>query len=374
MHIAQIVPSLEARHGGPSVSVPALASSLAHLGHSVSLLSTGARPDHVDDDPRLIVRTFPRNRPASICPSPGLRKYLHHFTGDVIHSHGLWLRTLHYAHRETQRRKIPHVISPRGMMADWAWNHHRGRKAYADRFIHPGALHLARGWHATSRSEAEDIRARGYRQPICLAPNGVNAPSPGELKDAAAYWQRACPEAFQRRTALFHSRLHPKKRVLELIDLWLEQAPPDWLLLVVGIPETYTVAQLADYVQRERGSDRVRIFDGTETPPPYVAASLFLLPSHSENFGLVVAEALAHGLPVAVTNTTPWEPLQRAGLGWCVAWDDFGRALQDALAETPDRLRQRGAEAGRWVLAEYSWEKSARLLADFYAQLKEDGP
>ena len=61
-------------------------------------------------------------------------------------------------------------------MASWAWDHHRWREALAGRLVHPGALASCRGWHATSEAEAGDIRARGFRQPICVAPNGVSAP------------------------------------------------------------------------------------------------------------------------------------------------------------------------------------------------------
>jgi glycosyltransferase involved in cell wall biosynthesis len=373
MRIAQIVPSLEPRHGGPSVSVPALAASLARLGHEVSLLATGTGADRVPATENLTVRVFRRDWPQSFCPSAGLRKYLRGLKTDIVHSHGLWLRTLHYAHQLARRRGVCHVISPRGMMAPWAWNHHRWRKATAGRLLHPGALVAAHGWHATSRTEADDIRAHGFTQPVCVAPNGVAAPSPASIESARAFWSQACPEAFQRPTALFYSRLHPKKRVLELIDLWIEHAPPDWLLLVVGIPETYTVGQLTAYVHRGLGGDRVRVFDGTDVPPPYVAASLFLLPSHSENFGLVVAEALAHGLPAIVTDTTPWQSLHQARHGWCVPWDQFATVLSTVLAEGASALRQRGAGARSWVLAEYSWEKSARLLADFYAQLTDHG-
>ncbi len=255
------------------------------------------------------------------------------------------------------------------MMAPWAWNHHRLRKAFAGAVIHPGALHSAQGWHATSVDEARDIQALGFKQPVCVAPNGVSAPSADERIRAAEHWQETCPDAFQRPTALFYSRLHPKKRVLELIDLWLDQAPADWLLLVVGIPERYTVAQLADYVHRVTGSDRVKVFDGTDVPPPYAAASLLLLPSHSENFGLVIAEALAHGIPAVVTDTTPWQTMSAAGLGWCVPWAEFGEAMVSALALGTVELRALGERARTWVLTEYSWENSARQLAEFYSSL-----
>ena len=153
MRIAQIVPSLESRHGGPSVSVPAVSAGLAQIGHEVTLLATGRSGDAPEPEDRLTVRTFPRDWPASICPSSGLRKYLQKLSTDVVHSHGLWLRPLHYAHQLSRQRHVCHVISPRGMMAEWAWNHHRARKAFADRFIHPGALFAAqrRGWHVPGR-------------------------------------------------------------------------------------------------------------------------------------------------------------------------------------------------------------------------------
>ena len=370
MRLIQIVPSIEPRYGGPSVSVPKLAGALADLGHDVELLATAPGGGETRRAGALQVRIFARDWPESICASAGLARHLRAVEYDTIHSHGLWLRPLHYAHRCALQRGVPHVISPRGMMNQWAWHHNRWRKAFAEMILHPGALHHATGWHATSAGEAEEIRALGFKQPVCLAPNGVAVALPAEEEAARTYWRERCPEAFARPTALFYSRFHRKKRVLELIDLWLAHAPREWLLLLVGIPQEYTVEQLQSYVLRNSGGGRVLVHDGTEAPPPYAAASLFLLPSHSENFGLVVAEALAHGLPVFVTDTTPWQALNATDYGWCGPWEHYREALLAALALGPDRLRARGAAARAWVVREYSWEKSARWLADFYASLR----
>jgi glycosyltransferase involved in cell wall biosynthesis len=370
MELVQIVPSLEARHGGPSVSVPALSAALASLGHDVTLLATGPEKHAEQRANRLQVRVARRGFPGGICPSDGLRRDLSRLTPQAIHSHGLWLRPLHYAHQRARELGVPLVISPRGMMTPWAWNHHRWQKTLSNRLVHPGAFAGAAGWHATSQDEANDIVALGFKQPVCVAPNGIRRPSPESLVAAEAHWQRVCPEAFRRPTALFYSRLHLKKRVLELIDLWIEHAPPDWLLLVVGIPEGYTVRELSEYVDRQEGFDRIEIHDGSDVPPPYVAASLFLLPSHSENFGLVIAEALAHGVTAVVTDTTPWQGLAQAGHGWCVPWEKYPEAMLAALTEGPERLRQRGALARDWVLEACSWEKSALVLERFYAQIR----
>jgi glycosyltransferase involved in cell wall biosynthesis len=369
MRLCQIIPSLEEKYGGPSKSVLALSQALAALGHDVELLATHPVRAEAKAEDRLGTKVFRRDWPGSLCPSAGLRTHLRSAAGDVIHHHSLWLRTLHYARLAARARGIPLVISPRGMLNPWALAHHGWQKRLARALVHPGAFAAADGWHVTSEEEAEEVRALGCTQPICLAPNGVTAPPAGEIAAATAHWRAACPEAGQRRTALFYSRFHVKKRVLDLIDLWLAHAPPDWLLLMVGIAQDYTPRELETYVMRASGAGRVLAFDGLGRPPPYSIASLFLLPSHGENFGLVIAEAMAHGLPVLVTDTTPWSPINGLDAGWCVPWGNYAASLRTALAETPDCLQERGTRAREWVLREYSWEQSARRLLQFYRQL-----
>jgi glycosyltransferase involved in cell wall biosynthesis len=369
MQLTHIVPSLEARYGGPSQSVRWLSLALAEQGHAIQLLATHPENEENRLDGKLEVKIFRRDWPGRLCPSAGLRAALQQSAADIVHHHALWLRTLHYAHQRTKKSDARLVISPRGMMSPWAWQHHPWRKRFARALVHPGAFAAAQGWHATSEEEASDIRRLGFQQPICVAPNGVNAPTAIETERATAWWRERCPDAFQRPTALFYGRFHPKKRVLELIDLWIQRAPPDWLLLVVGIPETYSPAQLTEYARVSSRAPRVRVFDGTGVPAPYPAASLFLLPSHSENFGLTVAEALAYGLPAVVTDATPWKSLSATGHGWCVAWERFGDAMREAMQRGPDALKLQGQQASRWVLENYSWAASARTLADFYRDL-----
>lgn len=372
MRCCHIIGSLERRYGGPSRSVYQLTQMLGQCAHQVELLATNQYSLTENQEENLRVSIFYRNWPGRICPSGEMRTRLQHLDTDLVHHHGLWLRTLHYAHEHAVRKNIPLVISPRGMMSEWSWNHHRRRKEFARRFIHPGALEAAAGWHATSEGEAEEIRALGFTQPICVATNGVNIPTTGEYRRHRDYWRQRCPGAAAGRNALFYGRFHEKKRVLELIDLWLEVAPPDWTLLVIGIPDTYSVRQLERYVMRASGVGRVQIEDGTRAPPPYPLASLFLLPSHSENFGLTVAEAMSYAVPVVVTNTTPWRDLQRRGAGWCAAWESFGTALKEAFAESPQQLSARGWTGRRYVSLMLGWEIPAARLTDFYIKLVAD--
>ncbi len=214
------------------------------------------------------------------------------------------------------------------------------------------------------------MRALGFQQPICVAPNGVSAISAEDSVSAREHWHNAVPVSKQKPVALFYSRFHKKKRLLELIDTWLEFGPSNWLLMLVGIPEDYSAKMIENYVLRSGQVGRVRAYDGAGHPPPYAIASLFLLPSHGENFGLSIAEALANGVPALVTDTTPWLGLNAVGAGWCVPWSEFGPALRTASSEGPDSLRRRGSVGRDWVLREFSWEKSARTLSDFYSRLR----
>jgi glycosyltransferase involved in cell wall biosynthesis len=368
--IVQIVPSLEERHGGPSKSVRALSAAQAALGNDVLLLATGPGPDERREYGSLSIETFHRDRPVRVCPSRGLRRRLAGVAPDVVHHHALWLRTLHYARNAARAARVPLVVSPRGMMNPWGWKRHRWRKWVAANLVHPGALEAVGGWHATSAAEADAIVGLGFRQPVCVAPNGVEKPAAATREAAAVHWRSICPEAASRPVALFYSRFHARKRVIELIDLWLEHGPKDWLLMLVGIPESHTPAELEDYAYRSGGAGRVRAYDGANQPPPYAVATLFLLPSDGESFGLVVAEALANGVPVLVTDGAPWGGVDAAGAGWCVPWARFPEALRAATEEGPGRLRARGAAGRDWVLREFSWEKPARDLVEFYGRLR----
>ncbi len=371
MRLCHIVPSLEGRHGGPSKSVRALANALAGVGGPVELLTTREAGQESPSGGRdaATIRTFPRVTPRWLSRSPELRRHLATTDCDLVHHHSVWLLTLRYAHEAARRQRLPLVISPRGMLSGWAYRHRRWRKRLAEQWVHPGAFTGAAGWHATSEQEAADIRALGFNQPVCVAPNGVTVPSEVILNGAREHWHRHCPAIAGRPTALFYGRFHSKKRLLELIDLWMQHAPAEWMLLLVGIPEEYSITQLRDYVYRSLGGDRIVIEDGSGRPAPYAAANLFLLPSHNENFGMVIAEALAAGVPALVTDGTPWQDLNNQGAGWCVPWEDYGVTLGRVLKEELTSLQAHGRRAREWVGATFSWERSAERLAGFYDTL-----
>jgi glycosyltransferase involved in cell wall biosynthesis len=100
-------------------------------------------------------------------------------------------------------------------------------------------------------------------------------------------------------------------------------------------------------------------------------ADLFVLPSHSESFGMVVAEALAHGVPVLTTTGTPWSVLPERGCGWWVdaTTDGITEGLRQATSQEPETLRGMGERGREFMAAEFAWEEVAKRFVCLYQTL-----
>jgi glycosyltransferase involved in cell wall biosynthesis len=350
------------------VSVPRLAGALAAQRVNVELFFEGQPEGPFETGVSYVA--CPSAFPMRLGRSPAMRRRLLESGAQLVHASGLWMCPLGYAAEAAARHRVPLVISPRGMLAPWSLRRSPWKKRLANGFIHPGALERASGWHVTSREEEEDVRRLGYGQPVCVAPNGVEAPSDSVQKTRECYEGLAAGIVGQR-LLLFYSRFHAKKRVLELIADFaaLGTKHQDWHLLIVGIPEQYSVAVLRAAVAAHGLDGRVSVLDGRGLPKPFGIADLFVLPSHNENFGQVVAEALAAGLPVVTTDGTPWGDLDRFSAGRRVPLVRLSEALDAMMSCSPREVDEAGRRGQEWVLRDLSWAAAASRLSDFYAEL-----
>jgi glycosyltransferase involved in cell wall biosynthesis len=217
-------------------------------------------------------------------------------------------------------------------------------------------------FHATADAEAESLRRSGFQQPIAVIPNGVAVPERERVKSTSAAPRRA----------LFLSRLHPKKGLPMLIEAWARVEPKDWELVLVGPSEDGHRAELEKQV-RQRGLGEAVTFRGPVADDAkwseYRKADLFVLPTHSENFGIVVAEAMAAGLPVITTTGAPWEELETHGCGWWVEpeVDSIKQALKEAVHCTDEERRAMGKRGRQLVKEHYSWQGVAeRMIAAYH--------
>ena len=259
-----------------------------------------------------------------------------------------------------RRAGVPLVSAPRGMVTDWSLSHQMWKKRVAWHLYQKHVFRQASLFHATAPAEVDNLRALGLTQPVAVVPNGVDLPE--TLPDDPA------PDA---KRALFLSRIHPKKGLPMLLDAWADVRPEGWTLELVGPSENGHRAELQRQAS-ELGLDGEVVFagpvDDADKWDKYAAADLFVLPTHSENFGIVVAEALAAEVPVLTTTGAPWQELEDHDCGWWVALEPD--AIIGALAtatEYSEEQRTAMGERGRALVEDrYSWAGVGRRMLSTY--------
>jgi glycosyltransferase involved in cell wall biosynthesis len=372
MKLLQLVTSVAEEAAGPSYSVPSLARALGRQGDEVELLSLLGEP--LPATIGFSHRVFPRApRLPRLWRSPALLAALGRAAqgADVLHSHGLWAMPNVYPGWVARGSRVPLVISPRGTLSPWALNHSRWRKKVFWALAQGRVVGAADCLHATAESEYLDLRRLGLRQPVCVVPNGVDV-SP--LLEARVAAPRGVP-----RSIVYVGRLHVKKGIDLLLRAWAVVAPglPDWRLRIVGPDDGGCEAplrRLAASLAAPRVTFEGAVY-GAAKQALYREASLHVLASHSENFGMTVAEALANGTPVITTRATPWSGLVSEGCGW---WIDIGveplvEALRAATSAGAEALQERGERGRRWMLRDFSWDRVARDMAAVYRWLRSGG-
>lgn len=367
LYAAQIVASLANEAAGPSYSVRRLAESLAERGMRSEVLSVGERASDIGSERVFPARLSHAPVVGRLLVSPALRAAVAEAAADgaVLHNHGLWLMPNVYPGLIAKHQGTPLIVSPRGMLGPAALQFSRLKKKVFWNIAQGPALRTVSCLHATAPEEAEDIRAFGLRAPIAVIPNGIDVPQERIRK-------RPRPSG-EPRTLLHLGRIHPKKGIDRLLRAWarVEPAHPDWNLRIVGPDEgghTNSLRNLARQIQLKRVT-----FDGplyaSEKQAAYEQADLFVLPTLNENFGMVVAEALANGIPAICSKGAPWAGLETERCGW---WIDHGPEPMAAALDTalglPDAERAAmGARGRAWMARDFGWDGIADRMAQVYA-------
>lgn len=365
MKAIHIIAGLSPKNGGPSYSVPRLCVTLNRNGCQTELLSLheAGSPAH---DKATYFRQDAASLPvlSSLRLSGALRRGLEGrvFEADIVHNHGLWLMPNVYAGHAARKSRRRLVVSPRGMLAEAALKFSPIKKKVFWAALQRRAVVGATVWHATSGEEADDIRAFGIKAPVAIIPNGIDIP------DYFAKHEDNCSQ----RTLLFMSRLHPKKGVTSLIEAWsrLQSDQPEWRLIIAGPDQGGYRAKFEDQARRA-GCQRITFTGavyGEEKSNLLQQADLFVLPTQNENFGLVVAEALASGTPAIVTRGAPWQGLETEGCGW---WIDQGvepllAALREATLLPAGQRRQMGIRGRCWMARDFGWDAIGQQMLSLY--------
>jgi len=378
VHLAVITANISRFGGGPFESVRRLSQTLSGAtGVRVTVLglSHGAKGEDIEawaplDLVPCRVLAFPTFKFA-----PALDFALSRAAPDIVHRHGLWsypsVVTPNW-HRATQK---PYVISPRGMLDDWAVRNSGWKKRIASLLYEKRHLSNAACIHALSHAELAAIRRRGLRNPVCVVPNGV------DIRDTppavAPPWASVLEPG--KRVLLFLGRLHPKKGIVELLEAWqrLQQghAPArDWRLAVAGWEDgAHGVRSLA--CSREPSVYWLGPVFGEEKHACFAGADAFILPSFSEGLPMAVLEAWSHGLPTLITRACNLPEGFQAGAAIEIEADSASieeelKRLFDAPVE---RLAAVGTAARDLARDRFGWTTIAERMLSVYRWLASGG-
>lgn len=354
IRVVNVIGSIDKCAGGPSRSVPQTCEHLSKLSVKIELITQrSGNMVNINVSPNFKV-TF-KNMFQLI--KYGINLSLNDV--DLIHLQHIWEPYIHIMAFFARLKKIPYIITPRGMLEPWIMERHPLKKQIAMYLYQRNDLKKAACLHATCEMEVQNIRKLGFLNPIALIPNGIDISTVPEIK-----------KDFGSKKIIFLSRIHVKKGLGILLDSWKHICNNGWSLEIAGEGDENYVSELKQKIIVERIPNVYFIgaLYGEDKWNFLKSGDVFVLPTFSENFGIVVAEALAIGLPVITTKGTPWGELVSHKCGW---WIDLNtQNLTNALIEATNcdlnELKSKGIRGRQLVEKCYSIATVAHNVKEMY--------
>jgi glycosyltransferase involved in cell wall biosynthesis len=417
MRILQIIPSISLVYGGPSQMVLGLSAALASQGIDVTIITTDSNGD-IGQDPLDVPLNLPikqngyeiiyfrcspfRRYKFSLSLLQWLNENARQF--DLAHIHALFSPVTTLAATIARYHKLPYIIRPCGMLDPADLQKKKFLKQIYAAILERPNLAGAAAIHFTSKQEAKISERFGLdstsKMPVprdLVIPLGVTAdfdrdfPVSPFLTETGGGRTEVLTTNFsvansypdiltnpQIPIILFMSRIEPKKGLdllIPALESILAEGRKFHFILAGSNPqnaeyETEIKAKIANS-SLEKCTTITGFVSGDLKAELLRKADLFVLPSYYENFGIAVAEAMAAGVPVAISDRVYiWEDIQQAEAGWVVPLEvgDLARAIASALLAPQERQR-RGFNAQEYAKKYYNWEDLARQTIDAYQHI-----
>ena len=288
---------------------------------------------------------------------------------NLIDVQGLWSSASLFNLIYNKLRPTPYIVTPRGMLEKWALRQSYFKKLIYYHLIEKHHLKNATCLRATSDMEMNTFKKLGFKNKIINIPNSIKIPKIN-LKFKIK----------KKKRILFLNRIHKKKGISELLNAWkhIHNKYLDWELVICGFDENGyrdKMIKLSNDLKLNRvvwknfviGKDKDKLFRSSD---------LFILLSHSENFGLSIAEALSFGLPVITTTNTPWKDLEKYKCGWCIdlKMKKIVKTIENAICLNPKKIILMGKRGREWVVRDFSDQSIAPKLQSAYNWMLNKGP
>jgi glycosyltransferase involved in cell wall biosynthesis len=380
VHVLHVIPSLSPSQGGPSFALPAMARALHAEGVEVDVATTD------DDGPGrhlslgtgpaehwgYRVWSFPKQTEfykLSLPLARWLNRHVREY--DLVHIHAVFSFATVAAARAARRAGVPYLVRPLGVLNRWGMEQRRPwLKALSFRLLDKPLLDCAAGLHFTSLQERDEAAGLGLRAPAQVLPLGFDLGEFDSLPPAPVF-HAAFADTADRPLVLYLSRLDPKKNLEGLLEAWAQVSGPARLVIAGEGDAAYTAALRERAAQLGLG-ERVLWtgrLQGECKRAALAAATLFVLPSRSENFGIALLEAMAAGLPCV---STPGVALATEAEGSVRVVAAEPAALAGALnrlLEDPAERTRLGAAARELARRKYTLLAMGRELKAWYEEV-----
>ncbi len=393
LRVLHVITSLSKSQGGPAVALPLMARALVEAGVEVTVITT-------DDDGRGKRLPVPVGKPITgkegatyfyfrkqtefYRVSGGLTRWLwrHVRDFDVVHIHALFTYTSTAAAWIARLRGVPYVVRPLGVLNRWGMANRRRRlKWLSTQLIELPILRRAARVHYTSTQEQHEAADAGAGElPAVIVPLAIDTSAYQNLPEREIF-RALFPKTAGRRIVLFLSRIDAKKGLDLLLPAFAEvsRRHPDSLLVIAGDGDPAFAAEMRGIAVRlGLGTDRLLwtgFVGGADKKAALGAATIFVLPSYSENFGIAAAEALAAGIPTVLTDQVALAAdASEADAALVIPCDvkALSQAMDRLLAEE-GTCRRLSVNAVQLITKRFSLTAVGQSLKQLYISILETG-
>lgn len=389
MKVLQIVPSISLVYGGPSQMVLGLSAALAKAGIDVTILTTNSNGDTgqepldvplgvpVEQDGYKIIY-FPCSPFRRYKFSLPLLQWLNNHTKeyDMAHCHALFSPVTTAAATVARYQKLPYILRPLGTLdpADLK-KKRRLKQIYGNLLERPNIAGSA-AIHFTTEEEANISYRYGVKTKDLIIPLGVNFPDSLPQKGETRHSLGIADDV---PLLLFMSRIDPKKGLnflIEATEKLIKKGLKFHLVLAGSNPQDPGYEEKIKQQINDSSLARYTTITGFVKGDLKIGllqdADVFILPSYYENFGIAVAEAMAVGTSVIISEGVYIYPdVKSYDAGWVTKLnvDELTHALETAIL-SPQLRQEKGKNAYQLVKDKYSWNAIAQQVIDAYKKLR----
>ena len=377
MKTLHIIENIDNSYGGPAKSVPFLIKYLNKIDIQNKIISIALKEDETNDiciKNNIKILTSRYNGHKSLKFSKQFCRTIKNAITEetILHTHSLWNYPPYCTYRISKKYKLPLVMSIRGNLYDWKIKKSKWKKKIALSLFQKKMFQEASCLHATEKNEIHAIRQLGIKTAIALIPNAIEIDEFENLPQKEEALRRLGLNS-EKRYILFMSRIHPNKGLEYLINSFinLTKRYPKWNVLIAGPIYDKKYFKMINAEINKDIKTKVTYFgmvNGIKRLDLFAASELFVLPTHSENFGMVIGEAMAAKIPVITTKGAPWEILNDTDSGW---WVDLNNesiynTLETAMKKNSDELKKMGERGYKIIKEDYTWEEAAKKMKQVY--------